>query len=33
MTALHFAAAGGNNNVIFFLITHGAKVDDVNKVS
>ena len=32
-TALHLAAEGGHNEVIGYLLNHGVKVDDVDRVS
>ena len=32
-TALHYAARYGRDNIITYLISHGARVDDVTRVS
>ena len=33
MTALHVAVQLGHNNIVTYLVSHGARVNDVNIVS
>ena len=33
MTALHIAGRYGHNNIVTFLLSHGARVNDVDHVS
>ena len=32
-TTHHYAVVGGRNNIVTFLLSHGARVNDVDKVS